>query len=134
MDDVANVVTGHLVVRAVTNFIGEATQEAAGFIVDDIMRTGTGSVAMVSHLDFVTGKPTRGLTVMAVRISVVKEVTGFVVLVVILVEFTVDEVVTFLALGNVGRVVSGFTVIEAIVAVSVFILDKVASVVTGLKG
>lgn len=134
MDDVANVVTGHLVVRAVTNFIGEATQEAAGFIVDDVMRTGTGSVAMVSLLDFVTGKPTRGLTVMAVRISVVKEVTGFVVLVVILVEFTVDEVVTFLALGNVGRVVSGFTVIEAIVAVSVFILDKVASVVTGLKG
>ena len=134
MDDVANVVTGHLVVRAVTNFIGEAAQEAAGFIVDDVMRTGTGSVAMVSLLDFVTGKPTRGLTVMAVRISVVKEVTGFVVLVVILVEFTVDEVVTFLALGNVGRVVSGFTVIEAIVAVSVFILDKVASVVTGLKG
>ena len=126
MDDIANVVTGHLVVSAVTNFIGEARHEATGFILDDVMRTGTGSVAMVSLFDFVTGKPTRGLTVMVVRISAVKVVTGFVVSTVMLVGFTVDDVMILLALGTVGRVIQCFA---SIIAVSGFIFDEV---VTGL--
>ena len=62
------------------------------------------------------------------------EVTKFVVGTIMSVEFTVDKVVTILAIGTVGRVVPLFTVFEATMVVSGFIFEEVASVVvvTGL--
>ena len=61
-------------------------------------------------------------------------VIGFVVAMVMLVEFTIDDIVTILAMGTVGRVASRISLFEATMVVSGFIFKEVVSVVvvTGL--
>ena len=129
MGSVGSVEPGFTVVKAIIL--------VSGFIFDEVMSEVTGLVVtgfVVAIEIGIVGRVVSGFTFIEVigavsgfipnEVVSIVAVTGLVVEKVILAEFTVDEVVTILVKGTVGRVVQCFALI---ILVSGFIFDEVVT-------